>query len=308
MWVITDNLDFAVRIVGRHLKWRRSSASEAGKATQRLLSHLVSKRALYVCWQDSVLQWKYLILVGHAPRSQYDVLIRLAREGVKLPDRVILLAGVGSGFHGFKDRPWTSLAGNIHLSAFLSPGRRVEHLGAALMVLPAVSVIEALDSIEGLQEKASVKWVNDIVIDNVKVCGVLAHGQSMGEKLTHIMLGIGVNVRTTPDIERSPFVPKAGALVDFVEDSGKCDEAMVFNKLIESLERNYHALLRSGYGDMLDTYRKRSGVIGRRVTVCLDDPCMERVKGTVSMIGDHLELIIEGVEKPITRGRLILEE
>jgi hypothetical protein len=50
-------------------------------------------------------------------------------------------------------------------------------------------------------------------------------------------------------------------------------------------------------------------VIGRQVTLCADEPASELeviAEGRATGIGDGLELMIEGYERPFTKGRLII--
>jgi biotin-(acetyl-CoA carboxylase) ligase len=83
----------------------------------------------------------------------------------------------------------------------------------------------------------------------------------------------------------------------------------VLEKLIHALETNYHLLLNGGYNALLDRYRKRSIITGREVTVCSDETRDEPevyATGRVTGMGDNLELFIDGMDKPVSRGRLIL--
>jgi biotin-(acetyl-CoA carboxylase) ligase len=202
------------------------------------------------------------------------------------------------------------LEGNIHLSAFLAPGQKVDHFGVGFTILSAVSVVETIDFMEGLEKKASIKWVNDILIANAKVSGVLAHTQSQGEIVTSAVLGIGINVESTPHVERDPFVPGVASLRDFVPSSNKCNQRLVFNKLAPCLDRNYRLLLSGEYLRLLDFYRQRSQVIGREVSVYPDlggVTSEELVSGRVISIGENLELYLEGVKTPVSKGRLVLK-
>jgi hypothetical protein len=61
--------------------------------------------------------------------------------------------------------------------------------------------------------------------------------------------------------------------------------------------------------ELLDSYRKRSLVIGQCVKILSDTPGKEQeeiASGIVKDIGDNLELILEGEKNPVTKGRLIL--
>lgn len=254
--------------------------------------------------------WRHVLISDFAPRSQYDSLIRLARAGVTLPDGVACVARTGDGFQGFRGRSWTGGPGNIHLTAVFAPRCPVERFGTAFLALAAVSVVDALDAVPGLGGLARIKWVNDVLLHGAKVAGVLAHTQTQGDTVTSVVLGLGVNVETTPAVAPTAFVPAVTSVRDLVPDPSAATEGVVLRALLGALRRNYDLLLERGYGPLVDRYRARSAVLGREVLISADEPDEEpriRAAGRVVAIGDGLELRLEGRVEPVTRGRLILD-
>lgn len=310
MVILTDNIEYSREVLNRNPEWETIAVNAVPDPIRKLTAGLFDTDSLFVTEVDSDRLWQYMLVVRLAAESQYDTLIGMAQSDPLLPGGVLCLAGFGSGLHGFKNRPWVALPGNIHLCAFLAPQQKVDHFGVGFTILSAISVIEAVDSIEELKGRAAVKWVNDIVIDNAKVAGVLAHTLSQGEIVTGAILGIGLNVEATPQIERDSFVPRVAALRDFVSISDKCHQGLLLEHLIAALSRNYRLLLEGQYRRLLDIYRRRSLVIGREVAVYADTPAgpgQELADGIVTSIGENLELYLEGIDRPVTRGRLILK-
>ena len=309
MKIFTDSLDYIHQLLGEVAgDWQANTDPPDENGIRQLLLRLYSDRQTHKIDHKSDLAWNYLLAVETASESQYDLLIELSQQNAALPNAVLCAAGAGKKFHGFKQRPWESFAGNIHLSVFLAPKKPISHLSSAFMVLPAVSVIQTLDMIPGLENRASIKWVNDIVIDDAKVCGVLAHSQVIKKTVTGAVLGIGLNVEIPPRVAPSPFTLKAASLLDFTQNKAMCNQRIVFNHLIRYLWKNYMTLLNGDYHRLLQIYRTRSRIVGNKVTVCYDDNCTESVSGRVLGIGDNLELKLEGIHQPVTRGRLILSD
>jgi len=306
MRVFTDSVGFAEKLFGKDLAWKTERKPNEGRPgdIRILVKSLIPGELIYSVEIGSRGFWKYILLVEKAPESQYDVLIRLAQSDLELPDGILCLADEGSGFHGFKNRPWKSRSGNIHLTACLSPEGPVPNFGAVFMALPAVSALQVIDRMPGLENRAGIKWVNDILVEESKICGVLAHSQSMGDNVSTVILGIGFNVEAKPEVEQNRFVPQVASLLDFVGDSSICNQAQIFNRLMEQLEKNY-SLIKSGEQlRLIDLYRERSNVIGKQVVICFDDECEDAVSGKAVDIGENLELYLEGIESPISRGRL----
>lgn len=310
MKIYTDNTAFASQIIPVESHQWIKSKSALRDNIKLLTANLFQDKSFSETDIESQLLWEQMFIVESAPRSQYDILIDLSQNKNQLKHGILCLAGSGRNFHGFKDRPWQAPDGNIYLSAYCAPYQPIENFGAGFMVLTAVSVIDTLDCIPDIKDKAMIKWVNDIFIDNSKISGVLAYTQAEGDNIVGVVLGIGLNVETTPQIEANPFVPKASSLADYCDKKEYCSQRFVLRKLMESLDNNYRLLINGGYKTLLERYCQRSLVIGRNVDVCLDSPGPDIkiiANGKVTGIGDNLELYIEDFDRPVARGRLILK-
>lgn len=306
MKTYTDNVEFAEQVLGGSPGgWQPQS--EWSLSLGELVGTLYGVETLLVTRDDSGGEFGHFFVVESAPRSQYDVLIERARVDKSLPHGILCLAGEGRRFHGFRQRAWASPKGNVYLSVFFSPQAEIERFAAGFMALAAVSVVEAIDRVRGLEGRAGLKWVNDILIDDAKVCGVLAHTLSEGSRVTGAILGIGLNVETVPPVTPTAFVPRAGALVEYCEEQRQCTMAVVMSHLIAALADNYRLLVVAGSGPLLEKYRDRSVVVGRDVVVFDDTPGREDevlMSGRVVGIGDNLELLLGGRSAPVIRGRL----
>ena len=92
---------------------------------------------------------------------------------------------------GRRARTWVSTAGEgLYLSVLLRPPTATNL--ALLSLLAAVAVAETIaqDNVAGLD----IKWPNDVLIGERKVCGILVEGASSGAQTLRIVVGIGVNL------------------------------------------------------------------------------------------------------------------
>lgn len=309
MKVYTDNPKFADLMV-QGVAWRPFESAAATAEIKQLTATVFAERTFLEAEVETEQRWQHLLMAERSARSQYDILIEQRRQGLRLPDGVLCLCGSGSGLHGLRQRPWAAEAGNIHLSVHLAPDRLVTDSGIPFMVLAAVSVLDAIDSISGLTARVGIKWVNDILIDNAKVSGVLAYTEGAGRSVDAAVLGIGLNVETTPNVEATPFVPRVGSLREVSSDGNILSQGLVCEQLLAALDRNYQSLLDGRSEELLDRYRERSIVVGRDVTVYVDDASSSPetiARGTVERVGDNLELYMVGRDTPVSRGRLVLD-
>jgi len=306
--VYTDSSRFAATVLPQEVTDRFVPVESASEEIRPFLGRIFPGNRDLFCAPWEGLPFR-LLMTEHASCSQYDQLIELARETSHLPDRVACLAGSGRGFHGFKGRPWAARPGNIHLSVFLAPNAPVESFQVAFTGLAALSVAEALDQISGLSARPRIKWVNDVLLEEKKVAGILAYTQSRDTTVTSAVLGFGLNVETTPSVEPTPFVPEVGSLRDYLPPGAPDARGEVLFALLQALEENYRTLLSEGPRQLLARYRGRSLVMGQEVTVCpeaSDDTGEVVAQGRVTGLGEALELILEGRSTPVTSGRLIM--
>lgn len=143
----------------------------------------------------------------------------------------------------------------LYMSTVLYPP--AEHIGLVTGTA-AVAVCEALESEFGIHPK--IKWVNDILADEKKVCGILAKGICT-KNGTAVILGIGINVYSPEGGFPEDILSVAGALFE------KRDEGIrerVAAAVLRALCRRYETM---GKDNAPEEYRKRCLTVGRPVRV-----------------------------------------
>ncbi|MDH3497171.1 MAG: biotin--[acetyl-CoA-carboxylase] ligase [Gemmatimonadota bacterium] len=307
MIVCTDNVEFGERIAPRSMgPWTTPPPVLPGG--DAFATRLFGARPWYVASTSAETRWPCLFAAESADRSQFDTLVSLSREGADLPDGIACLAGAGRGLHGQRGRPWAALSGNLHLSLWLTPPAHAVRSPIAILALGAVSVVEAIDGLPGLTGRAGIKWVNDILLDGAKVCGILTHVETRATGIRAI-LGIGLNVEVVPDVPPTPFVPAVTALRAAATDPEACRLGRVLHRLLAALGRNDELLRADGPDRLFARYRERSLVLGRDVALygeSGDSPPCVLAEGRVAGLGPQLELLLDGQPRPFTTGRLIL--
>jgi BirA family biotin operon repressor/biotin-[acetyl-CoA-carboxylase] ligase len=250
--------------------------------------------------------------VGEAPGSQFDALREALAGGLELPGPTACLALTGRGFHGQRGRPWASAAGNLHLCVvFPEPDLR-SHALPSLPMLPVVALVDAIRDLTGGTLRPGIKWVNDVLVDGRKVGGVLTASQTQGDRVSSILLGIGLNVKTAPPVPRTPLAPSVGCLADAGARTSWSETALA---VLTALGRRMAELVSRGPGPLVAAYREASLVIGREVCIIADSLAPAAgsrpatvLRGVVRGIGPDLSLTLEGLEAPVTGGRLAFAE
>jgi BirA family biotin operon repressor/biotin-[acetyl-CoA-carboxylase] ligase len=150
--------------------------------------------------------------------STNDVAASLAERGFGDGTTVVAdeqIAGRGRGGHTWYSPPgaglYTSIVIDTRHDVMSSDWPRWLTLAAG------VAISEGLHAASGLP--VAIKWPNDLVIAPSgtvrgarKLGGILAEARTDGGRLTHVIVGFGVNVR------RSPFPPEISARATSLED------------------------------------------------------------------------------------------
>jgi biotin-[acetyl-CoA-carboxylase] ligase BirA-like protein len=262
-----------------------------------------------VCFDlPEIKNWNYLLITNYAPTSQYDALISLMLAQ-KVVDKTLCLAISGSEFHGFRNRSWSAMPGNLHLSVYLEPNIPAIKAGSSFLAMSAVSVAETINKIPGILTEARIKWVNDIMIGPAKVGGVLAHSRIQGNDINGIVLGIGTNVESTPSIEITETVPSATSINDHLPIFERIELKDFFFMVIDTLEENYNLVLNKGAENIINKYTSLSNFIGKNVSI-VSDPVVGSpellFKGQVKSLGTNLELLFHDSDFKAVNGRMIL--
>ena len=118
----------------------------------------------------------------------------MAEDGA--PEGTLVIAEHQTAGRGRLGRSFFSPADTgLYMSLLLRPEVPPEE-ALLITTCAAVCVSEAIEVLSG--RSAGIKWVNDIYLDNRKVCGILTEAafSQDGSALRYAVLGIGVNVAT----------------------------------------------------------------------------------------------------------------
>lgn len=127
--------------------------------------------------------------------STNDELARRAADGAA--HGLVVTARMQTAGRGRLGRTWYSPDGdNLYFSCLLRPACPPAHappltLAAGLGVLDAIDAAAIHTGVE-----ASLKWPNDVLIGGRKVAGILTEMSTRGDRLDHVIVGIGVNLHT----------------------------------------------------------------------------------------------------------------
>ena len=113
------------------------------------------------------------------------------KKQLDAPEFTCVIADEQTAGRGRRTRTWVSPPGaGLYLSVLLCPPTVAN--SASLSLLAAVTVAETIA--EYKVAALDIKWPNDVLIGERKVCGILVEGASGGTPAQRIIVGIGVNL------------------------------------------------------------------------------------------------------------------
>lgn len=134
--------------------------------------------------------------------------------------------------------------------SFIIPYNNINPL--AITAKTAVSVAKSLSSI--VDKDIKIKWVNDLLIEDKKICGILTEGfiNYKTNKLEYIIVGIGINLNNI-NFYMPEYLSDIATSIDY-------NENINYSNIISNI---YNDLLKDY--DFLEYYKNNSYIIGKNI-------------------------------------------
>ena len=181
-----------------------------------------------------------------ATGSTNDFLRDLLKE-TKLDDYTVVWADYQHSGRGQRERSWQSDRGKNLIVSIL---KRHERLSASqqfnvsrAVALAIIQMLKALNIPD-----LSIKWPNDILSGNRKICGILIENSLQGKMLNHSIIGIGLNVNQS----RFEDLPYAGSL--FQISGTTYDRDVLIYQLLAALKKELAVADNKGLSKQKEQY------------------------------------------------------
>ena len=226
----------------------------------------------------------------------------LKRSAHALPDGAAAIADRQTGGRGRLGRSFDSPAGvGIYCSVLLRP-KLPPAQAVNLTAYVAVAVCSAIEAATG--QRPGIKWTNDIIMANRKVCGILTEMSIEGESgaLQHIVTGIGINVNQKGADWPEELRVIAGSVSEAVGHPVR--RGYLAACLLNELERMYDDWLKGSRAPYLERYRQDCITPGREVRLMTAQG--EQTALAVG-IDDDFGLIVrtpDGQQRTVTSGEV----
>lgn len=208
--------------------------------------------------------------------STMDEALRLARRGCA--DFTVVIAQRQTRGRGRMQRSWVSTDGGLYFTVVIRPDIPTARSGL-LNLAAAIDMTDLLRSIYRVD--AVLKWPNDILVKDKKICGILSQIEAEGDQMAHMNIGIGLNVNNAPETEEpvaislktllGRTIPRRKILVAFLD---------IFQKRMLAFDSH----------GVIEAWRSNNVTLGRKVHVVT---VKHRIEGTAVDVDSHGGLILQ---------------
>jgi BirA family transcriptional regulator, biotin operon repressor / biotin---[acetyl-CoA-carboxylase] ligase len=192
--------------------------------------------------------------------STNDVAKYLAENGAE--EGTVVVAEIQNRGKGRRGKTWISPPGGVWMSIILRPDIPPSK-APQLTLVTGVAVAETLK--KELKLDVGIKWPNDILIGNKKVCGILTEVNASINKVNYVIVGIGIDMNV--DVPLLPPDLQKGATSLKNELDTEINGAILVQKFLLNLEKLYSQFTADKFPDILNEWRFLSKTIGSKVEV-----------------------------------------
>ena len=189
--------------------------------------------------------------------STNDIAHKIAASGEK--EGALVIAEYQTKGRGRLGRKWVSpRSRGVYLSVVLRPNILPREI-SIITLFSSLAVAKTIRKDIGLS--ALIKWPNDILINNKKVCGILTELNGEADKVNYVIAGIGVNVNTKKEL-----LPEGAS--SLCAERGEDIDRIDFTKsLLVNLDKYYKAFLGGEIDLILNEYKRFSAILDRNVKI-----------------------------------------
>ena len=162
-------------------------------------------------------------------------------------------------------RRWISPEGGLWMSIIFRPEFSVNNV-IFTQFMGAVAIAEAI--MEVTKIRCILKWPNDVLIDEKKVCGILVDVNLQGNNKV-IVMGIGLNANNVTSLANDDMTDNSIKATSLSKEYGnEVDLVHLTKAVLDRLEYYYYELLCTGKTlEIVDLWKKNSDIIGKKAKV-----------------------------------------
>lgn len=212
----------------------------------------------------------------------------------------LIVADEQTAGKGRLGRTWESQKGQgIWLSLLLKPEIAPEN-ASYLTQIAAVAMAKAVCEITGTETQ--IKWPNDLILNQRKVCGILTELNAEINLIHYLVIGVGLNV--SQGAFEETISEKAIALNEG-NASTTIDRLKIIQKFVEFFEMYYNQFVLNGTLEAVISYaRSHSATLNKKVHLITRDQTREVFAKDLDAFGRLIVINEEEEEETVVSGEV----
>lgn len=230
-----------------------------------------------------------LLAVPETGSTNQDLLAKAQSDN--LPEFFTLVTEFQTAGRGRLDRKWQAAPGSSVMASVLLRPSFKEQSGIGWLSLMMAEAIKTALAELGVRSK--IKWPNDVLVDGLKISGVLAEANS---DLSALVIGFGINVNQTAE-----NLPTSSSTSLSLSEASSLDRDELLAQTLSHFRDLYMELTEADGNAMVSGLRERitkaSSTVGQLVEVSFPD-------GT-SVVGEAINIDESGRLQVRTSGKTL---
>ena len=177
----------------------------------------------------------------------------LARQGC--PDFTTVIAGRQVSGRGRLKRKWVSDKGGLYFTMILRPDLP-PMLSFKVSFLASLTLARTIIHLFGIDVR--LKWPNDLLVDECKICGMLSELEAEADRVVFINVGLGLNVNNDP----SGLEPAATSLKAIL--GRNISKKEILAQFLNAFEQRMQT---GGYDHVIEDWKTYTVTLNREVRV-----------------------------------------
>jgi BirA family biotin operon repressor/biotin-[acetyl-CoA-carboxylase] ligase len=218
----------------------------------------------------------------------------------KFDNEILVITNFQTAGRGRFSRNWISNPNENLMFSIGLPSFRASDL-SKLSFLTPLSIQESIE--EFLDLNLSIKWPNDLIINNKKVCGILIESLIENNENAKVVVGIGINVNQNDFPDEIKERATSLRLIMNKVISRELLLAKIISKFFE-----YLILFPDNFELIYEKYKNKCTGLGKQISLLFNDKIYNGVLNDINKSGE-LELLIDNEKLTFNSGEItILKE
>lgn len=217
------------------------------------------------------------------------------------PEGTVVIAEHQTAGRTRKHAEWVSPEGGIYMTLILRPDVSLFE-ASKLTIVTGVAIAKTL--YDEFNVNVGIKWPNDLLIGNKKICGILTEAVTQKDKVEAVLVGVGIDVNINE--EDIPNKIKNIATTVKKETNIELNRAAIMREFFKIFEELYEEFKKGNFKQIISEWRRLSSTTGNRVKVYKKGKALIADAVGITNMGALIVETDDGKLEKITSGECII--